>query len=68
MGLEDAGGASFTQNCTHLLDWFQQQILEGKRQDKTSALIHINNLSDFSVLFSLKTLMRLFEIVHPVHK
>ena len=56
------------QNYAHLLDWFQQQILEGKREDKTSALIHINNLSDFSVFFSLKKLMRLFEIVHPVHK
>lgn len=56
------------QNYTYLLDWFQQQILEGKRDDKTSSLIHINNLSDFSVFFSLKTLMRLFEIVHPVHK
>ena len=56
------------QNYVHLLDWFQQLILDGKTGDKASALIHINNLSDFSVFFSLKTLFRLFEIVHPVHK
>ena len=56
------------QNYAHLLDWFPQQISEGKREDKQAALIHINNLSDFSVYFSLNTLMRLFEVVHPIHK
>ena len=39
------------QNFAHLLDWFQQQISEGKREDKQAALIHNNNLSDFSGFF-----------------
>ena len=55
------------QNYAHLLDLFQQQISEGKREDKQAALIHINNLSDFSVFLYLNTLMRLFEMVHPIH-
>ena len=40
---------------THLLDWFQQQISEGKREDKRTALIHINNLTTslFSFLWIL---------------
>ncbi|KAI6655411.1 Zinc finger MYM-type protein 1-like [Oopsacas minuta] len=56
------------QNYAHLLDWFQQQFSEGKTEDKQATLIHINNLSDFSVFFSLNTLMRLFAMVHPIHK
>ena len=61
-------GRAILQNYAHLLDWFQQQISEGKREDKQAALIYINNHSDFSVFFSLNTLMRLFEMVHPIHK
>ncbi|KAI6659727.1 Zinc finger MYM-type protein 1-like [Oopsacas minuta] len=45
------------QNYAHLLDWFQEQISEGKIEDKQATLIHINSLSDFYVFFSLNTLM-----------
>ena len=68
MGHANAGCESNTSELRTLTGLVQAANLRRKREDIQAALIHINNLSDFSVFFSLNTLMRLLEMVHPIHK